>query len=63
VRSPLKRGEWNTVARVPFAVWPFCGTLDLHMVVSYSELPITIITVYEPRPPKWRTPTERGGDE
>ncbi|UCC87545.1 MAG: DUF4258 domain-containing protein [Anaerolineales bacterium] len=36
---------------------------DLHMVVSYSELPITIITVYEPRPPKWRTPTDRGGDE
>jgi hypothetical protein len=36
---------------------------DLHMVASYSELPITIITVYEPRPPKWHTPTVRGGDE
>jgi hypothetical protein len=36
---------------------------DLHMVVSYSGLPITIITVYEPRPPKWITPTLRGGDQ
>jgi hypothetical protein len=36
---------------------------DLHIVVSYSELPVTIITVYEPRPPKWRTPTIRGDDE
>jgi hypothetical protein len=36
---------------------------DLHVVVAYSELPITIITVYEPRPPKWRTPRVRGGDE
>ncbi len=34
---------------------------DLHIVVSYSALPITIITVYEPRPPKWATPTQRGG--
>jgi hypothetical protein len=36
---------------------------DLHIVVSYSELPVTVITVYEPRPPKWRTPTIRGDDE
>ena len=36
---------------------------DLHIVASYSELPITIITVYEPRLPKWRTTTVRGGDE
>jgi len=36
---------------------------DLHILASYSELPITIITVYEPRLPKWRTPTVRGGDE
>lgn len=36
---------------------------DLHIVASYSELPITIITVYEPRRPKWRTPTIRGDDE
>jgi mitochondrial fission protein ELM1 len=35
---------------------------DLHLVASYSELPITIITVYEPRPPKWLTPTQRGGN-
>lgn len=34
---------------------------DLHLVVSYSGLPVTIITVYEPRPPKWVTPTKRGG--
>ena len=34
---------------------------DLHIVVSYSELPITILTVYEPRPPKWVSPTVRGG--
>jgi hypothetical protein len=34
---------------------------DLHIVLSYSDLPVTIITVYEPRPPKWSTPTQRGG--
>jgi hypothetical protein len=34
---------------------------DLHIVASYSGLPVTIITVYEPRPPKWITPTLRGG--
>jgi hypothetical protein len=34
---------------------------DLHIVVSYSGLPVTIITVYEPHPPKWITPTKRGG--
>jgi hypothetical protein len=34
---------------------------SLHLVVSYAELPVTIITVYEPRPPKWSTPTMRGG--
>jgi hypothetical protein len=36
---------------------------NIHIVVSYSKLPVTIITVYEPRPPKWRTPTMRGGTE
>ena len=36
---------------------------DLHIVVSYSKLPVTIITVYEPRAPKRRTPTVRGDDE
>ena len=34
---------------------------DLHIVASYSDLPVAIITVYEPRPPKWITPTLRGG--
>ncbi len=34
---------------------------DLHIVVSYSGLPVTIITVYEPHPPNWITPTQRGG--
>jgi hypothetical protein len=33
---------------------------DLHIVASYLSLPVTIITVYEPRPPKWITPTLRG---
>jgi hypothetical protein len=32
---------------------------DLHIVVSCAELPVTIITVYEPQPPKWVTPTRR----
>lgn len=34
---------------------------SLHLVVSYSGLPVNIITVYEPRPPRWITPTVRGG--
>jgi hypothetical protein len=34
---------------------------DLHVVASTSGLPVTIITVYEPGPPKWVTPTSRGG--
>jgi len=33
----------------------------LHLVVSYPDLPVTVITVYEPRPPKWITATMRGG--
>jgi hypothetical protein len=36
---------------------------DLHIVVSYGGLPITIITVYEPKPPRWVTPTRRRGDK
>jgi len=36
---------------------------DLHLVVSYSGLPVTIITVYQPQPPKWITPTQRGNRE
>lgn len=39
------------------------GGRDLHIVASYSELPITVITVYEPCPPKWITPTLRGGQK
>lgn len=42
-----------------------CGQTDagreLHIVASYSGLPMTIITVYEPHPPRWVTPTKRGG--
>ena len=34
---------------------------DIHIVLSYSGLPVTIITVYEPLPPRWLTPTLRGG--
>ncbi|MBU0511756.1 MAG: DUF4258 domain-containing protein [Chloroflexi bacterium] len=34
---------------------------NLHIVSSYQQLPITIITLYEPKPPKWITPTKRGG--
>lgn len=36
---------------------------DLHIVASYSGLPVTIITVYEPRLPKWIAPTLRGGNK
>ena len=32
----------------------------LHIVASYSRLPVTIITVSAPRPPKWTTPSQRG---
>jgi hypothetical protein len=35
----------------------------LHVVASYSGLPVSIITVCEPIPPKWITPTKRGGHE
>jgi hypothetical protein len=34
---------------------------DIHIVSSYHSLPITIVTVYIPQPPKWKTPTQRGG--
>jgi hypothetical protein len=33
---------------------------DLHVVISTGVLPLTIVTVYEPMPPRWRNPTERG---
>lgn len=36
---------------------------SLHLVVSYADLPVTIITEYEPPPPKWITPTTRGGQK
>jgi len=31
----------------------------LHIISSYSHLPVTIVTVYEPGQPKWITPTQR----
>lgn len=34
----------------------------LHIVASCSGLPVTLITVYEPRPPRWITPYQRGGE-
>ncbi len=33
---------------------------DLHVVVTTVRSPVRIITVYEPLPPRWVTPTERG---
>jgi hypothetical protein len=36
---------------------------NLHVVSSYGQLPVTIITVYEPKPPKWATPVQRGVSE
>jgi hypothetical protein len=32
----------------------------IHIVVSYSGEIFVVITVYEPTPPKWNHPTERG---
>lgn len=34
---------------------------NLHLVCSYASMPVVIITIYEPRPPKWLSPVERGG--
>ena len=34
---------------------------DLHFVCSHESLPVVVVTVYEPKPPKWVTPTRRGG--
>jgi hypothetical protein len=34
---------------------------NLHVVVSKDATPVVVITVYEPRPPYWTTPRERGG--
>lgn len=32
----------------------------LHVVCTTAQPLLIIITVYEPKPPKWSTPTERG---
>jgi hypothetical protein len=32
----------------------------LHVVCTTSREPLILITVYEPKPPKWPTPTRRG---
>lgn len=32
----------------------------LHVVCTTAHPVLILITVYEPRPPKWRTPRERG---
>ena len=34
----------------------------LHVVVTKEKEPVRIITVYEPKLPYWKTPTERGGE-
>lgn len=31
----------------------------IHVVCTSYRRPVLIITVYEPKPPKWRTPTQR----
>ena len=33
---------------------------DLHIVVTKGKSPVRVITVYEPRPPHWINPRERG---
>ncbi len=33
----------------------------LHIVCTTANSKLIVITVYEPRPPKWITPTYRGG--
>jgi hypothetical protein len=44
-----------------------CGRTDagrfLHVVATTSLPDLVIITVYEPKPPKWRTPFQRGGEQ
>jgi hypothetical protein len=34
--------------------------IDLHIVVTKGKLPVRVITVYKPTPPKWVTPDRRG---
>ncbi len=33
---------------------------NLHVVVTKGKVPVRIITAYEPKPPYWVSPTERG---
>jgi hypothetical protein len=35
----------------------------MHIACSTTEPAVTIITIYEPTPPKWITPTRRGRQE
>jgi hypothetical protein len=35
----------------------------LHVVCTTAQPLLIVITVYEPKPPKWLTPTQRGGHE
>lgn len=35
----------------------------VHVVCTSSLVLLVMITVYEPKPPKWVTPTQRGGKE
>ena len=32
----------------------------LHLVCTTAQTVVVVITVYEPKPPKWVTPTQRG---
>ena len=32
---------------------------DIHVVITTHKVPPRIITVYEPKPPRWATPRER----
>ena len=34
----------------------------LHAVCATTHAVLIVITVYEPKPPKWITPTQRGGE-
>lgn len=36
-----------------------CNGRTLHVVCTINRSPLLIITVYEPKPPKWITPTRR----
>lgn len=35
----------------------------LHVVCTTAQPLLIVITVYEPKPPKWITPTQRGGQQ